>query len=398
MSLPHRVTSARRAGVWRRWHRRLALLLSLPLVWLLLTGGLLAVLRPTQPPAAPEPDPQWRAALGFQRPEALAVAVQRIEQRLGPAQRLSLRPPRAADEPIVVRVSAGPWHGQVLAAPLSGEPYAWVADADDPGRLLLELHHSLALPEPWDGVVRNTLAAAGALALAALLAGLGLWLSQPAGSRRAAPPGVPGQCRPPGRDDARRHQRLGLLLALPLLLLLLTGAWMGAKPVASWVSHWAGSAAPRVPPVRLQPGQPRAPLPTLWQAAHAALPGGRVGYLILSERATEPVRVRLRMADEPHPNGLSSVWLHPQTAQVLQATSWRQLDLGSRITNWAYPLHSGWLLPRWLPPLWAAVAVGALPLLFTGLRPWWQRRRQGRCARPAAAAAAAATARTTSHP
>jgi uncharacterized iron-regulated membrane protein len=164
------------------------------------------------------------------------------------------------------------------------------------------------------------------------------------------------------------------VLALPLLLLLTTGAWMGSRPIAAWVNVWAGTPAEAPPKVQGLPQQPRLELQQAWQNARAALPEGRVGYLIRPESPAEAVRVRMRLPDEPHPNGLSSVWLHPQTGEVLRVRRWHELDLGSRITNWAYPLHSAGLVPWLQIPLWVLLGALGLTLLLTGLRPWWQRR------------------------
>lgn len=352
---------ARRAGAWRRWHRRLAWLLVVPLAWLLLTGGLLAIWQPTQPAAAPRADPQWSGALGFQRTDALAHAVSAVEQQLAVPHRLTLRPPRAADEPILLRVSGGAWQGQVLADPVTGTPYHWRPAFEDWGHLLLELHHDLLLGDS----ARHVLSGLGLLSAGLVLIGLVLvGLQRNTGSARSA--------------WARWHRWLGLALAPPLLLVLVTGAWMGAKPVAGWVSAWAGTPVEPPPRPVLLPDAPRAELALLWKTAQQTLPDGRVGYLILPERPEEAVRIRFRLPNEPHPNGLSSVWLHPQTAEVLRVRPWHALDLGSRITNWAYPLHSAWLSPTLQRPLWIALSVCSLALMFTGLRPAWRRWRNRR--------------------
>lgn len=358
MTLPPQA-AARRQGMWRRWHRWLGLLLALPLAWALVSGTLLALWNPTRPPDAPRPDPQWSDQQGYARPAALQQLVQHIDQRLGGTPRLTLRPPRAAHEPILVRVAAGHWRGIVLADAVSGEPYDWRPADADLGHLLLELHHSLLLGDAA-GHVLSACAAAG---LMLVLLGAVLALS-PAGARAA---GL-------RRGDARWHRRIGLLLTLPLMLLLATGAWMGSRPLATWANALAGTPAEAAPKVQVLPQQPRVALLQAWQAAHSALPQGRVGYFIRPEPLTEALRVRMRLPDEPHPNGLSSVWLHPQTGEVLRVRRWHELDLGSRITNWAYPLHSTWWLPRLQTPLWLLLGALGLVLLLTGLRPWWRRR------------------------
>jgi uncharacterized iron-regulated membrane protein len=86
------------------------------------------------------------------------------------------------------------------------------------------------------------------------------------------------------------------------------------------------------------------------------------------------VRVRLRLPDDPHPNGLTSVWLHPQSGAVLAAVRWDRLDLGSRAYAIVYPLHIG----QWFGPpqqvLHALLGSALAMLAAAGLWLWWQRR------------------------
>ena len=48
-----------------------------------------------------------------------------------------------------------------------------------------------------------------------------------------------------------------------------------------------------------------------------AHPGARVGYVVLSPRDEQAVRVRMKLEDDPHPNGLTSLWFHPATGDLL---------------------------------------------------------------------------------
>ena len=84
--------------------------------------------------------------------------------------------------------------------------------------------------------------------------------------------------------------------------------------------------------------------------------------------------LRQKLADDPHPYGLSSVWLHPQSGGIVRVDSWRALAPGERAVVWIYPLHSG--------QLGGAIgvvitAVGGLTLLGFGISGtwlWWLRR------------------------
>lgn len=64
-----------------------------------------------------------------------------------------------------------------------------------------------------------------------------------------------------------------------------------------------------------------------------------IGYVQVSP--AQPVRVRLKLADDSHPNGLTSVWLHPFTGIAMATQRFDQLDTGLRIVSVVYPLHTG---------------------------------------------------------
>ena len=114
----------------------------------------------------------------------------------------------------------------------------------------------------------------------------------------------------------------------------------------------------------------------LLAAADAALPGGRLSIAVLPAGGDRLVRVRKQMPDEPHPNGLSSVWLHPATAQVVRVTPWRDGGPGLLGFEYLYPLHIGALggTPH---RVLAALAGLALFLLgASGVWVWWRRGRR----------------------
>jgi uncharacterized iron-regulated membrane protein len=95
--------------------------------------------------------------------------------------------------------------------------------------------------------------------------------------------------------------------------------------------------------------------------------------------------VRLKLPDDPHPNGLTSVWLHPATAEVLKVARWSQLDAGSRLVSVVYPLHTGALGGPVHEILVGVTGLALATLGATGLL-LWGRRRSVRARLPAAAA------------
>lgn len=115
-------------------------------------------------------------------------------------------------------------------------------------------------------------------------------------------------------------------------------------------------------------------------AANAALPGGRIGIIMLGN-GTAPVIVRKQLPAEPHPNGLNFIYLHPVTAEVLQLIPLNEADAGRRWFNWLYPLHTGQALAPWHH--WLLFVCGLLPpaLLVTGLTTYFIRRKNLRSRR-----------------
>ena len=179
-----------------------------------------------------------------------------------------------------------------------------------------------------------------------------------------------------GEDDLMggRVRLGGAVLGLAIALSVATGAWMAWRPLAQWVSGLAGQMAVKPPKIG-KPQGPRQALDTLVAKARAQWPDATVGYVQLGASDDRPVRVRLKLIDDPHPNGLSSVWLHPVDGRVLLQRRWSELDPGGRATAWIYPLHTGELGGPWHI---AATGLSGLVLFGLGVSGawlWWRRRR-----------------------
>jgi uncharacterized iron-regulated membrane protein len=171
------------------------------------------------------------------------------------------------------------------------------------------------------------------------------------------------------------HRLLGLVLGIAVATSVATGAYMAWRPISHFVSSLYGESAIRVS-VRPDALRSRAPLSQLLDQADNALPEGALTYIQIPSDLKQPVRIRKRLADEVHPNGLSSVWLHPQTANIVAVRRWRELDTGSRWYQWIYPLHSGhWSGTRHQTVL-AIVAIALFSFVVTGLWMWFERRRR----------------------
>jgi uncharacterized iron-regulated membrane protein len=108
--------------------------------------------------------------------------------------------------------------------------------------------------------------------------------------------------------------------------------------------------------------------------AQAQFPGDFIGYIQIPAESNRPVRIRMKLTDDPHPNGLTSIWLHPTTGAVLAVNRWNELDPGARAFSFVYPLHTGELGGVFLEAVIfiSGLALGMLGI--SGIWLWWRRR------------------------
>jgi uncharacterized iron-regulated membrane protein len=171
------------------------------------------------------------------------------------------------------------------------------------------------------------------------------------------------------------HRVGGAALGGLIAVSVASGAYMAWRPLGAFVSAVAGVEAVKPPalPQRSVVGTGVA-INQLVATAQARFPEGAVGYVQWPAGQARPVRVRLQLPDDPHPNGLTSVWLDPRDGAVLAAQRWTALDPGARAVAWVNPLHTGELGGV---PLEIAIALGGLCLAglgISGLWLWWRRR------------------------
>ena len=150
-----------------------------------------------------------------------------------------------------------------------------------------------------------------------------------------------------GKGDARfaiqSASHGGVFCGALILLSVTTGAYLAWRPLAAWITAAAGQTATKAPTIASE-GTPSAravALDEMAGRAQARFPGSTIGYVQVPAEARRPIRVRLKLADDPHPNGLTSVWLHPRSGEILAVHRWNELDPGARAQSYVYPLHTG---------------------------------------------------------
>jgi uncharacterized iron-regulated membrane protein len=339
-------------------HRWLGLTLGLVLMSAGLSGALLVIVRPV--------DHAVNSALHEARATGLdARALDEAVRRIGeshPGSERVVRLPRAPGGSVRVDVR-GPWHGEVFVDPSSGAELGRRADDEGFANLLFEWHSALLSGSRGKAV----LFAAALSGIAAIVAGVVLWW--PARWGRAFQ--VQWRANLP-RQVLDLHRVGGVLAAALVLVSIVSGMYMAWRPVSSWANALGGYTVPSLPRVTPE-GPARAPLSRLVASAEAALPEGRVTIVVLPAEADQPVRVRKRMPDEVHPNGLSSVYLHPSSAAVLRIVPWRDGGPGMLGFEYLYPLHIGELGGPWHRVLTAAAGLALFLLGASGVWLWWKR-------------------------
>lgn len=362
---PSRSNTLRRT--WLLAHRWLGFGLAAVLVLAGLTGSLLVLLEPV--------DEALNAQLFTVRetgPMALTPAVQSLRTQFPAGSSFVLRPPREPGESLRAIVR-GPWAGTVFLHPSTGQELGRRGEGEGFFEFLFVLHSSLFASETGKAVL--TLGSLGYVLM--LVSGLVLWWPARWRAGLAVRTGA-GLTR----SIFDLHRAGGTLFGLVVGVSVVTGAYMAWHPLAQWVSQAAGQA-PLLPPAVRPSAAAAVSLDTAVARAQALFPDGMVGYVQVPANDQSPVRVRLKLPDDPHPNGLTSVWLHPRSGEVLAARRWSALDPGTRAYAFIYPLHIGTL--GGAPVLVATFIAGLLLAGYgvSGLWLWWRRRARGRPPRQA---------------
>ena len=322
----------------RKLHRWIGVAVALVLLLTALTGFALTWLRPLERALAPALY-SGHADLG-----SVQALVNLIEQRFGTNAKVTLRLPQFAGQPVTAEVSSPSWSGEVFLSPNTAKILEEVEELSTLRSVVFELHSNLMLGQ----FGKATLAVTSALFVCLFISGWVVWWPRSVRAWRSA---FRLRLKSPARiwlGDL--HRNLGALIGWLVLLSVASGAYMAWRPISHGLTMLWGQE--RVMPPKLTGDVSRSVSPSgpgvsdafdlMVARTHLELPGGSIVYISYSGRDS-PVRIRKRLADDPHPNGLSSVWFDPHSGSVLKTVVWSQLDVGARAFAWVYPFHSGQL-------------------------------------------------------
>lgn len=199
---------------------------------------------------------------------------------------------------------------------------------------LFNLHHYLLMGkvgEPFVGAI-------GAFCLFMVIIGIYLWFRAWRQFRfQILPQSIKR------RDIISHHRNIGIVFALPLLLVASTGTSMIFDDVAkAAIGVFTGATPKPIPSIHVTKGQisPEAVIGGM-KIAKQEFPDAQIRYISLPKKASEPINYRMRQKGELHPNGRTMVRYDFAIAKIAGKVDAQQLDATSRIYNAVYPLHSG---------------------------------------------------------
>lgn len=361
-----RVTNMRK--IWLKVHRWVALGVGWLLALVALVGAILVVAQPFDRLVHPAFFKPQRNAVDS---SAAAPTLESIRAQLiaefGNKASFTLRPPRESDQTIWAIVRSETWSGTVYLNPATGLEQGRRGEYEGVVNVLFKFHSALLLQDTGKAI----LAWIALSYLALLISGLVLWWP------KHWPPVFKVELRKGllrGLFDV--HRTGGALLGLLIAVSVATGAYMTWRPLSEFVTALSGEKL--VKPPKLSKGETSRvaaiPLDELVARAQARFPNDLVGFIQIPAETNRPIRIRMRLADDPHPNGLTSVWLHPKTGAVLAVNRWNELDPGARAISFIYPLHTGELGGFFLE---AVIFISGLTLGMLGISGiwlWWRRR------------------------
>lgn len=270
--------------------------------------------------------PEARAAISL-APEELGPVLNRIDAEYGPEglQYVSVGDPKFGLHKAVFRDGGGAY----LDA--SGET---VARWEKNGRVedwLFDLHHYLLAGNTGKLVA----GAAGGAAILLCITGLIIvwptlrmfaWRVWPKSGLR--------------RDLLAQHRDLGVIFALPIILIVFTGFSMVYSGPVRAMLNAVTLSEPLPAPARAEAGNGVTDWTATLVAAELAFPGA-IPRLASPPRAENgPASLRLRRPGEWHQNGRTYVFMDPATNQPIGTADGHGMSRGDRAFNSLYPLHS----------------------------------------------------------
>ena len=253
-------------------------------------------------------------------------------------------------------------------------------------RGVMYVHRWLALEGEYRIVGRTIMATANLGFLFLLVSGVYLWW--PSWGGRAAwrqalwfRRGLRGRAR-----DFNWHNVIGFWSAVPLAVIVASGATISYQWAADLVHRLAGDAPPFQqspqqsasvtrgdPPVT--PGPPGSPveLQALAAKAAAGTPGWRTLTISLPESARDPVAVAVDRGNGRQPAKSEDLLFDRATGELVGRGGYPTFSPGFKVRRWLRYAHTGEVYGVIGQSIAGAVSVGTAVMVWTGLAMSWRR-------------------------
>ena len=344
-------------------HLYLGLVVGIFLAAIALTGSLLVF--------SPEIERFFNPQLLQVIPQAERIPLENVLQIVEKAypqnQALSILLPREAKEVCqvwmrskneeVVSVYVNPYSGKIKGARLMKETFTG---------FILTLHAELAAGDSGHLVV----GICGLVMLGLTFTGLVLWT----GWRNLARGFSINWKAHWQRTVFDLHNVSGIVSVAFLMLISATGtAIIFYAPVQSTL-YWLTNEKPQ-PALTSHPHSSslRQNLDEILHQVNTVLPEAKTTFISLPLTPEAIFKVRKKFPNEPHPNGISTIYLDQYSGKILQADSVNSASVANRILNSLYPLHIGSYGGIYLRLTHAIAGLAAIVLFMTGVMMWRQR-------------------------
>ncbi len=145
------------------------------------------------------------------------------------------------------------------------------------------------------------------------------------------------------RQIISHHRNLGIIFAIPILLISFSGASMIFDDFAkSTIAIFTQIKPQKSKPIEIENGiiTPQTIL-TGYEIAQNEFKNSSVRYIILPQKPNAPLNIRLKQPKEWHPNGRTIAAINYKENKIGNILNAQKIDITSRIYNSFYPLHSG---------------------------------------------------------
>ena len=260
----------------------------------------------------------------------------------------------------------------VFANPFTGDLLGADHADDNPTEWLYLFHAQLLC-----GGIGERINGLGALAWVTLLgSGLVLWMP-----RKGRPwrDGFLVRWRAQtGRRLYDLHRAAGIWSALPLLVVVVTGAYFPFNAPFRWLAETVtGTTAAENSPARPtgRPGTPDVPLDAVLAAAENVHPEVPPNWIHLPEHSHDNFVVRKRLPGEWRSEGSNHLHVDPASGTLVRADLHADRTPAQRLLRAIFPLHVGSFGGTGTRVLWAVLGLVPALLLGTGFPLWrWRNR------------------------